>query len=132
MLSIEVLGPWVFLILMLSLYLPGIIRKRRKNKIASLVVTSRLRSIPEIARHANMSADKVIKILRLLTAATSDVVLANEAKYLKDATINLQTMEVILSDKHTKNEPWTCVYCRAVNTPEALVCSACHAPKKKL
>ena len=115
-----------------ALTIPAAIKKNQRNKIASLVVSSNLRSIPEIARHANMSEDKVIKILRKLTSDSSDLDLSNDAKYLKEAKINLQTMEIILSDKHTKKEPWTCVYCRAVNKPKDLVCQSCQAAKKKL
>ena len=105
---------------------------RKRNTVASLVITSNLRSIPEIARHAGISEDKVIKILRILTSGSSVIKLSNDAKYLKGAKINLQTMEITLSDKHLEKEPWTCAYCRVVNPPEVLTCQSCQAAKKKL
>ena len=108
-----------------------VIKHKQRNKISSLVVTSKLRSISEIARHARMSEDKVIKILRKLISSSAHSE-TGEKKYLKNATLNLQTMEVILSDKYTEKEPWACVYCRAVNKPKDLVCQSCQAAKKKL
>jgi len=106
-------------------------KEQKTNEIASLVVSSNLRSIPDIARFSKMEEDKVIKILRMLVSGSNNVKLGNDAKYLKGATINLQTLEIILSDKYIEKEPWACSYCRAVNTPENLVCQTCKAPKKK-
>jgi len=112
--------------------LPKKIKIKQRNKIASLVVSSNLHSIPDIAHHAKISEDKVVKILRILTSDSSDIVLANDARYLKGAKLNLQTMEITLSDKYIKKEPWICVYCRTVNKLDELVCQSCHASKKKL
>ena len=106
-------------------------QEKQEKTVASLVVTSNLRSISDIAHHSKIKEDKVIKILRSLISEASETD-DEEIKYLKGATINLQTMEVILSDKYIEKEPWTCVYCRAVNEKEALVCISCHASKKKL
>ena len=117
----------------------GIIRtisNRKKieelNKIASFVVTSGLRRIDDIVRLSGMSEVKVIDNLRILTSASSSLKLGNDARYLKGGKLDLQSMEIKLSDKYIEKEPWTCVYCRAVNEKDALVCSSCHAPKKKV
>ena len=127
-----------FLLFMITLGWPFvflawvIIQTKQQNKIASLIVSSNLRLIPEVAQHANMSEDKVIKILRKLISGSTWGTVSNDAKYLKDAKLNLQTMEITLSDKHIEKEPWTCVYCRTINTPEELICQSCQAPKKSV
>ncbi|MCL2558953.1 MAG: hypothetical protein FWE07_00580 [Turicibacter sp.] len=109
------------------------LRKRKVlNKIASLVVSSQLRKIDDIARFTGMSENKVIDHLHLLFSNSSGHKLGNDARYLKGGKLDLETMEIKLSDKYTEKEPWTCVYCRAVNEKDALVCSSCHAPKKKV
>ena len=117
----------------------GIIRtisNRKKteelNKIASLVVTSGLRRVDDIVLFSGMSEVKVIDQLRILTASTSSVKLGNDARYLKGGKLDLQTMEIKLSDKYIEKEPWTCVYCRASNEKDVLTCSSCQAPKKKV
>lgn len=102
------------------------------NKIASFVVTSGLRRIDDIVRLSGMSEVKVIDNLRILTSASSSLKLGNDARYLKGGKLDLQTREIKLSDKYIEKEPWTCVYCRAVNEKDAFVCSSCHAPKKKV
>jgi len=102
------------------------------NKLASLIVSSELRSIPDIARFSKMSEDKVIKRLRVLISNSSSLKLGNDARYLKGARLNLQTMEIILSDKYREKEPWVCAYCRSKNSAEAIVCQSCKAPKKKV
>jgi len=110
-------------------------RKRQTkelNKTASLVVTSGLRRIDDIVRLSGMTEVKVIDNLRILTAASSSLKLGNDAHYLKGGRLDLQTMEIKLSDKYIEKEPWTCVYCRSVNEKDALVCTSCHAPKKKV
>jgi len=107
-------------------------KKKNLNKLASLIVSSGLRRIDDIVRLSGMSEVKVIDNLRILTSASSSLKLGNDARYLKGGKLDLQTMEIKLSDKYIEKEPWTCVYCRAVNEKDALVCSSCHAPKKKV
>lgn len=112
-----------------------IFRQRKKymlNKLASLIVSSELRRISDIVYHSGMSEKKVIKNLRMLVSNSSTLKLGNDARYLKGAKINLQTMEITLSDKYIEKEDWTCVYCRAVNAATVLICQSCNAPKKRL
>jgi len=106
--------------------------KEALNKLASLIVSSDLRQIDDIVRLSGMPEHKVIDRLRILVSSSSSLKLGNDARYLKGAKINLQTMEITLSDKYIEKEPWTCVYCRSVNEKEALVCTSCQAPKKKI
>jgi len=109
------------------------LRKRKAlNKLASLIVSSELRSIPDIVRLSGLSEVTVIDYLHILVSDSSGHYLGNDARYLKGARVNLQTMEITLSDKYIEKEPWTCVYCRAVNEATALSCCSCHASKKKL
>ena len=107
-------------------------KARRLNKLASLIVSSGLRRVDDIVRFSGMSEVKVIDQLRILTASTSSVKLGNDARYLKGGKLDLQTMEIKLSDKYIEKEPWTCVYCRASNEKDVLTCSSCQAPKKKV
>lgn len=102
------------------------------NKLASLIVSSELRFIPDIVRFSKMSEDKVIKRLRVLISNASSLKLGNDARYLKGAKLNLQAMEITLSDKYMEKEPWNCAYCRSKNLAEDIVCQSCKAPKKKI
>jgi len=108
--------------------------KKRKdlNKIASLVVSSQLRNLADIARFTGMPEKKLIDYLHLLFSDSSGHQLGNDARYLKGGKLDLQTMEIKLSDKYIEKEPWTCVYCRASNEKDVLTCSSCQAPKKKV
>jgi len=130
---------WGALIPGALLFLTAIVRiflRARKthalNKLASFIVSSELRSIPDIVRFSKMSEDKVIKRLRILISDSSSLKLGNDARYLKGARLNLQTMEIILSDKYVEKEPWVCAYCRSKNSAEAIVCQSCKASKKKV
>jgi len=107
-------------------------KKYKLNKLASLIVASELRSITDIIRLSGISEKQVIDYLRILVSDSSPHKLGNDARYLKGAKINLQTMTITLSDKYVEKEPWICVYCRAVNEVAVLTCQSCHAPKKKL
>jgi len=131
-----VMGPLIAGLILFLVAITRIVLRKSKthtlNKLASLIVSSNLRRIDDIVRLSGSSEVKVIDNLRILTSASSTLKLGNDARYLKGAKLNLQTMEVILSDKYVEKEPWTCIYCRSVNEIEALVCASCHAPKKKL
>lgn len=106
--------------------------RKKLNHLSSLIVSSKLSLISDIVHHSGISEKKVIKHLRILVSDSSSHKLGNDAHYLKGAQIDLQSMEVILSDKYVKKEPWTCVYCRAVNEAVVLTCQSCQAPKKKV
>jgi len=125
------IGGSVFGIIAIAL----IIISRRKayilNKLASLIVSSELRSIPDIARLSSMSEMKVIDSLRILISDSSSLKLGNDARYLKGAKMNLQTMEITLSDKYIEKEPWECAYCHSINEVTILVCRNCRAAKQK-
>jgi hypothetical protein len=85
-----VFGTWLLIFLFLS---------KERNKVASLVVASRLRSISEIAKHASMTEGKVVKILRILASGSSGVSLNAEAKDIKGAKIDLKKMKISLRGK---------------------------------
>lgn len=130
---IGLMGFGSFLIILGTLFIMLRLRKRSNlNKLASLIVSSELRRISDIVHHSGLPEQKVINYLRILVADSSGHKLGNDARYLKGAKINLQTMEITLSDKYVEKSDWTCVYCRAVNPPTSFNCHSCHAPKKKL
>ena len=125
----------LMIVISISLILLRIRKKRTLNKLASLIRSSNLRRISDISHHSGIAEKKVINYLRILIAGSEgddSLALGNDARYLKGAKVNLQTMEIILSDKYIEKEDWTCVYCRAVNAAATLTCQACQAPKKKL
>jgi len=105
---------------------------KKKKEIVSFVVAFNIRSIPELARLARLTEEKTLKILSKIIANPDNIDLDNDAKRLRNAQINLQTMKITLQDKKSKKETWTCPYCRAVNSPKELTCTSCHAPKKKV
>jgi hypothetical protein len=110
--------------------------RKQKDKIASLIVSSNLRSIPEIAQHAKLSENRTIKMIRALIADTGEhalgLELGNDSRYLRGAKLNLRTMEVVLSEKYVAKEDrqWTCGYCKSINPMSVFKCQSCHAPRK--
>ena len=43
-----------------------------------------------------------------------------------------KTLYIIKPDEQDLKKSWTCIYCRAVNPTEELICQSCNAPKKEL
>ena len=104
---------------------------KKKKEIVSFVVAFNIHSIPELARLVHLKEEKTLKILSKIIANPDNIDLDNDAKRLRNAQINLQTMTITLQDKKNKKETWICSYCRAINSSKELTCNSCQAPKNK-
>jgi len=101
--------------------------KKRKQKVLSIIVSSRITSVADISKSTKIKEEKLIPVIQSLIAhANEDWSPFNGVELLRGAQLDLNKMEIVLP---IKNEPWTCSYCRTSNDGKEIICSSCKASK---
>jgi len=133
----------------------AIVSVQKKEKVAKVIITSKIYSVTQIARIVGISESETIKRIQgIISDANKSAWSGGAAEWriFRGAYLDLHKMEIILAEPSEKptmggliekakkvaysklagqlpKEPWTCPYCRNTNDGEEIECDSCKATR---